>query len=162
MGIYLRLDNVEFEHKVVKHKAISLLIGLGGLQKSLASGFLFITLLVTKQLFENEILGSLFLVKKRSFKEKAEADDIDDGDDANKFTEELASIVKQRTGKITDAPKTVKPCRFVTARERKDFFKLKDNLFRAKPTVERSDITSMISHILSNRVSYNSMVTSVD
>jgi hypothetical protein len=76
MSGYIRLDNVEITYKVEKQKAVGLLIAIGGLQKSLTSIFLIITLLVTKQLFENEILGSLFLVKKRSSEEKEEADNL--------------------------------------------------------------------------------------
>jgi hypothetical protein len=78
MSGYIRLDNVEITHKVEKYKAVGLLIAIGGLHKSLTSIFLIITLLVTKQLFENEILGSLFLVKKRSSEEKEEADNLCD------------------------------------------------------------------------------------
>jgi hypothetical protein len=78
MSGYIRLDNVEITHKVEKYKAVGLLIAIGGLHKSLTSIFLIITLLVTKQLFENEILGSLFLVKKRSSEEKEKADNLCD------------------------------------------------------------------------------------
>ena len=63
-SMYLRLDNVKTSTQINKHKAIDLLIDLGGLQKSLAGIFVLITVVISKKLFMTDILGSLYLVKR--------------------------------------------------------------------------------------------------
>jgi hypothetical protein len=95
LSMFIRTDNVQITHKVEKQKAVDILINLGGLQKSIAGVFLGITLLVSKKFFENVILGSLFLVKKRSLKERedlANVNKFDDDEESSKFTEEISKI----------------------------------------------------------------------
>ena len=58
--MHLRLDNVEVTYKVEKHKAVGLLIDLGGLQKSIMGILFFFTLIASRNLFENDILDSLY------------------------------------------------------------------------------------------------------
>ena len=98
MSGYIRLDNIEITHKVEKQKAVGLLIAIGGLQKSLTSIFLIITLLVSKQLFENEILGSHFLVKKRSNQDKEEADSLCN-DEGNQFSGAMGALTESKNAR---------------------------------------------------------------
>jgi len=65
MAGYLRLDHIHFTVEVKKAKYFPIIAQIGGIRGWLIQIFTLITGFVSKRLFENSILGALFLVKKR-------------------------------------------------------------------------------------------------
>jgi len=62
------------------HKLLDVFAQLGGLKLTITGVFGFFVLLVSKKFFENDILGSLFLVKRRREGVVGDADDCAEGD----------------------------------------------------------------------------------